>query len=163
VHLVRGVVPSLDAAVTGTRWRVPSGKERLEGGSARGMGQLGAAALPRQGAQGGLSRNPGPETTQRREADGECIRSLLPLELRATPPGGEAQQEQTWDGAGPGVQVSGAVDAWEDAALLSVLQGRGYPPGCGRGEQDRLQHRAWQYLWQEGHLVRRLADGSIVE
>jgi hypothetical protein len=62
---------------------------------------------------------------------------------------------------GPAVQTQGAVDVWEDAPLLCLLQGQGYyPPDGARAERDRLQHRARQYSWRDGHLVRCLQDGS---
>jgi hypothetical protein len=84
------------------------------------------------------------------------------LGLQGAEPGPEEGKERDWSQvAGPsGVRAEGAVDAWEDGALLTVLQGRGYPPDCGKAEWDRLQHRARQYLWQEGRLVRRLQDGT---
>jgi hypothetical protein len=76
------------------------------------------------------------------------------------PDGCNAGQDSLQVAAGPGVRVHGAVDVWEDGALMALLQGRGYPLGCGRAERDRLQHRAHQFLWQGGHLMRQLPDGT---
>jgi hypothetical protein len=120
-------------------------------GWARGAEQMGAAALPRQIAmwercggsqQSGVGQEGGPAQS--------TLGSGL-QQTGASPDRSSGGQQVTWGSVGPGLRSQGGVDAWEDVVLLSVLQGRGYPPGCERAERDRLQHRARQYLWQGGH------------
>jgi hypothetical protein len=77
---------------------------------------------------------------------------------------GQVQREGVVaEGGGRAVSVAAtpAQDAWQDAALLVLLRGQGYPLGCDRQERDRLQHRARGYEWRGTHLVRRLASGEV--
>jgi hypothetical protein len=149
--------------LSGTQWRVPAAggcQQSGPRGPAQDGVQLGAAALSPQGSRqesAGDSRG-GSALHQVGLAVGGSAGSGSQGAAAAS--GGGAEQQMTWGVAGLGVEAQGAVDVWEDTALLSVLQGRGYPPSCGRAERDRLQHRARQYVWQGGHLERRLANGS---
>jgi hypothetical protein len=144
----------------GTYGAGPESKPPGTGGPAPGVGQPDAAALLHQTRLGevtGSSHPPGAG-----QGGGTATGTTGPglRQVAVSKYEDVERQEVTWGAEGPGVRTLGAVDAWKDAALLLVLQGHGYPSGCGRAERDRLQHRARQYLWQEGHLLRRLANGS---
>jgi transposase InsO family protein len=151
--------------LTGTRWQVPvteRGQMSRLGQRATGGEQLGAAALPQQGGAEGQARSAGEQPGNLRSRGGSpavCTSGVV-LRRAVSGPQGGAEQTVTWGTVGPGVAVQGAGDVWEDVALLALLQGRGYPVGCGRAERDRLQHRARQFQWQGGHLVRQLHDGT---
>jgi hypothetical protein len=158
--------------LSGTHWRVPATegcRQGVQGKIALSGECLGAAALPQQNASGAQAMGcegleapgrAGGAEASRAGGAGASSAPAVQLQGAAAASGGGAGERMVWGTAGSGVGVQGAVDTWEDVALLAVLQGQGYPPGCGRAERDRLQHRARQYLWKEGHLERRLADGS---
>jgi hypothetical protein len=116
--------------------------------------QTGAQLLSPAGVQTGAGGADGPREEDAETAEADAAGSARG---RGAASRGLSRQHGV---QGPVVLAQGAPDVWADAALLALLQGTGYPVGCGRAERDHLQHRARQYRWQGGRLVRLLADGG---